>query len=454
MSARAIVIVGAGQAGGWAATTLRSRGYDGRVLLLGEEPHAPYERPPLSKAVLSGQAAADSTELFSTARLADLDIEFRPGIAATRLRVDDKQVELSDGASAGYDKLILCTGGRPVVPALPGVSSAAVHVLRTRDDAMRLRAQLGPGKHVVIVGGGWIGLEVAATARQSGSRVTVLEQAGRLCARSVQPGVSAHLAALHAAHGVEVRLGASLCAVHPQPDGRAVAELADGSAIAADAVVLGVGLQANDALARAAGIECERGVLVDAYCRTSAADVYAAGDVAVSVYGGAAHAGAVHAGAAHAGAALAGAADSGAVSVGAAQAGAAHAGAVHTGAIGRVRLESWQNAQDQGTAAALSALGESVPYTPSGAVWSEQYDAMVQIVGFPALAASEVLRPQAERRALLSVALDTRSRIVAAVAVDAPRELRQLRKWIAQGAVLDPALLQRPDVPLANAQIG
>ncbi|WP_454668741.1 NAD(P)/FAD-dependent oxidoreductase [Achromobacter kerstersii] len=444
MSARAIVIVGAGQAGGWAATTLRSRGYDGRVLLLGEEPHAPYERPPLSKAVLSGQAAADSTELFSAARLADLDIEFRPGIAATRLRVDDKQVELSDGASAGYDKLILCTGGRPVVPALPGVSSAAVHVLRTRDDAMRLRAQLGPGKHVVIVGGGWIGLEVAATARQSGSRVTVLEQAGRLCARSVQPGVSAHLAALHAAHGVEVRLGASLCAVHPQPDGRAVAELADGSAIAADAVVLGVGLQANDALARAAGIECERGVLVDAYCRTSAVDVYAAGDVAVSVYGGAAHAGA-----ALAGAALAGAADSGAVSVG-----AAHAGAAHTGAIGRVRLESWQNAQDQGTAAALSALGESVPYTPSGAVWSEQYDAMVQIVGFPALAASEVLRPQAESRALLSVALDAGSRIVAAVAVDAPRELRQLRKWIAQGAVLDPALLQRPDVPLANAQIG
>lgn len=439
MSARAIVIVGAGQAGGWAATTLRSRGYDGRVLLLGEEPHAPYERPPLSKAVLSGQAAADSTELFSAARLADLDIEFRPGIAATRLRVDDKQVELSDGASAGYDKLILCTGGRPVVPALPGVSSAAVHVLRTRDDAMRLRAQLGPGKHVVIVGGGWIGLEVAATARQSGSRVTVLEQAGRLCARSVQPGVSAHLAALHAAHGVEVRLGASLCAVHPQPDGRAVAELADGSAIAADAVVLGVGLQANDALARAAGIECERGVLVDAYCRTSAVDVYAAGDVAVSVYGGAVHTGAVHTGAALAGAA---------------HAGAAHAGAVHPGAVGRVRLESWQNAQDQGTAAALSALGESVPYTPSGAVWSEQYDAMVQIVGFPALAASEVLRPQAESRALLSMALDAGSRIVAAVAVDAPRELRQLRKWIAQGAVLDPALLQRPDVPLANAQIG
>ncbi|CAB3627801.1 NAD(P)/FAD-dependent oxidoreductase [Achromobacter pestifer] len=410
MNTGAIVIIGAGQAGGWAATTLRDRGYSGRVVLLGDEPHAPYERPPLSKAVLSGQAPAESTELFSAERLAALKIEFLPGIAASRLRLDDKQVDTSDGASIGYDKLILCTGGRPIVPPLPGLSCPGVHVLRTRDDALRLRARLGRGKHIVVVGGGWIGLEVAATARQAGSKVTVLEQAARLCARSVQPGVSAHLAALHAAHGVDLRLDARLLAVHAgEADGTSVAELADGTQIAADAIVLGVGLQANDALAREAGIDCDRGVLVDAFCRTSAADVYAAGDVAVSV---------------------------------------------HQGAGGRVRLESWQNAQDQGTAAALSALGETAPYQPTGAVWSEQYDAMVQIVGFPALAVSEVQRPQAESRALLSVSLDTEGRIVGGVTVDAVRDLRQLRKWIAQGAVLDPALLQRPDVPLANAQIG
>ena len=250
---------------------------------------------------------------------------------------------------------------------------------------------------------------MAATARQTGSAVTVLEQAPRLCARSVQPGVSAHLAALHAAHGVDIRVNAGLRAVLAQADGKPVAELADGTRIAADAVVLGVGLQANDALAREAGIACERGVLVDEYCRTSVQDVYAAGDVAVSA---------------------------------------------HAAAGGRVRLESWQNAQDQGTAAALSALGETAPYVPTGAVWSEQYDAMVQIIGFPARAACEVLRPQADGRALLSMALDAGGRIVAAVAVDAARDLRQLRKWIAQGAVLDPALLQRPDVPLASAQIG
>lgn len=409
MNTGAIVIVGAGQAGGWAAATLRDRGYAGRVVLLGDEPHAPYERPPLSKAVLGGQAPPESTELFSAQRLAQLDIEFQPGVSATRLRLRERQVDTSGGGALGYDKLILCMGGRPLVPALPGVDSAGVHVLRTRDDALRLRASLGPGKHLVIVGGGWIGLEVAATARQTGSTVTVLEQAPRLCARSVQPGVSAHLAALHAAHGVDIRVNAGLRAVQAQADGKAVAELADGTRIAADAVVLGVGLQPNDALARDAGIACGRGVLVDEYCRTSAEDVYAAGDVAV---------------------------------------------AAHAAAGGRIRLESWQNAQDQGTAAALSALGETAPYVPTGAVWSEQYDAMVQIVGFPALAACEVLRPQADGRALLSMALDAGGRLVAAVAVDAARDLRQLRKWIAQGAVLDPALLQRPDVPLASAQIG
>ncbi len=409
MSADTIVIIGAGQAGGWAATTLRGRGYGGRVVLLGDEPHAPYERPPLSKAVLGGQAPAESTELFSAQRLAALDIAFHAGIAATRLRLDEKQVETSDGASVGYDKLILCMGGRPVVPPLPGVGGPGVHVLRTRDDALRLRARLGPGRHVVIVGGGWIGLEVAATARQAGSRVTVLEQGPRLCARSVQPGVSAHLAALHGAHGVDLRLGVSLLAVQAQPDGRPVAELTDGTRLTADAVVLGVGLAANDALAREAGIDCDRGVRVDAHCRTSAPDVYAAGDVAVSA---------------------------------------------HAATGGWMRLESWQNAQDQGTAAALSALGESAPYVPTGAVWSEQYGAMVQIVGFPALAAREVLRPQAESERLLSVSLDAAGRAVAGVAVNAPRELRQLRKWIAQGAVLDPALVRRPDLPLASAQIG
>lgn len=409
MSAGAIVIVGAGQAGGWAAATLRGRGYRGRLVLLGDEPHAPYERPPLSKAVLGGQAGPESTELFSRERLAELEITFRPGVAATRLWPERHQVETCEGAVIDYDKLILCTGGRPIVPALPGVDGPAVHVLRTRDDALRLRARLGPGRRIVIAGGGWIGLEVAATARQAGCAATVLEQAPRLCARSVPSGVSAHLAALHAAQGVSLRLHTSLAAVHARPEGGCVAELADGSRLEADAVVLGVGMQANDALARQAGIACERGVLVDEYCRTSAPDVLAAGDVAV---------------------------------------------ARPAGGGGPIRLESWQNAQDQGAAAALSALDAGQPYLPSGAVWSEQYEAMVQIAGFPARAGREVLRPQADARALLSVALDEDGRVIGAVAVNAARELRQLRQWIAQGTRVDPVQLARADAPLSSARIG
>ena len=220
-----------------------------------------------------------------------------------------------------------------------------VCMLRTRADAERLRARLGPDRHVLIVGGGWIGLEVAATARQSGSKVTVLEREARLCARSVQPGVSAHLATLHAANGVALRLNAGLRAVGGSADGRPVAELADGSRSPPTRSCWAWALRPT-MLARDAGIACDRGVLVDERCRTSAPDVYAAGDVAVSARPGG----------------------------------------------GRLRLESWQNAQDQGTAAALSALGLGEAYRPTGAVWSEQYDAMVQIVGFPALAASEVLR--------------------------------------------------------------
>ena len=178
MNAGAIVIVGAGQAGGWAATTLRDRGYDGRIVLLGDEPHAPYERPPLSKAVLSGQALAESTELFAAAQA---------GVDGHRVRARrrgaaafaDRRVDTSAGRALAYDKLILCTGGRLTVPRC---RADGVHVLRTRADAERLRARLGPDRHVLIVGGGWIGLEVAATARQSGSKVTVLEREARLCA--------------------------------------------------------------------------------------------------------------------------------------------------------------------------------------------------------------------------------------------------------------------------------
>ena len=203
-----------------------------------------------------------------------------------------------------------------------------------------------------------------------------------------------------------MRLDAGLHSIAGGANGLALA-LSNGPAIEADAVVLGVGLQANDELARAAGLACDGGVVVDAYCRTSAPDVYAAGDVAV----------------------------------------------MQVAAAGRpLRLESWQNAQDQGAAAARAALGSEEPYVPSGAVWSEQYDTMIQSAGFLPRVAGEALRPLPAQRGLLSVALDDEGRAVAGVAINAGRDFRQLRKWVAQRARLDPALLARPDTPLAAAE--
>ncbi len=405
MSAGAIVIVGAGQAGGWAARALREAGYGGRVVLLGAEPHAPYERPPLSKAVLAGAAAPETTVLVAADELRQLDIDFRPGVAAVELRLAERTVRTADGSDLAYDKLLLCCGGRALVPRLPGVDLPGVHVLRTREDALRLRQALGQGRRLAVVGGGWIGLEAAATARQMGCQVTVVEQAARLCARSVMPRISDYLADLHRTHGVALRLDTGVRGIAARGPALAL-DLTNGPAIEADAVLLGVGLQPNDELARAAGLACEGGVVVDAYCRASAPDVYAAGDVAVTP----------------------------------------------VAAAGRLlRLESWQNAQDQAVAAARAALGQEAPYLPSGAVWSEQYDAMIQIAGFLPRAADEVLRPLPAQRGLLSVALDAEGRAVAGVAVNAGRDFRQVRKWLADGARLDPAALAQPDLPLAAA---
>ena len=323
-------------------------------MLLGDEPHAPYERPPLSKAVLSGEPWRKRARAVRRAQaLESMGIEFEPAsrrAAAARRGQAGGHVRRP---ALAYDKLILCTGGRPAVPALPGVTMT-VHVLRTRADAERLRARrLGPDRHVLIVGGGWIGLEVAATARSPAARSRCWS-ARRGCARSRAPNVGASGGA---ANGVALRLNAGLRAVGGSADGRPVAELADGSSIAADAIVLGVGLAPNDALARDAGIACDRGVLVDERCRTSAPDVRGR-RCAVS------------------------------------RGPAAAACGWSPGRTRRIR------------AAALSALGLGASVSADRRVWSEQYDAMVQIVGFPALAASEVLRPQADARALLSVALD------------------------------------------------
>ena len=382
------VIVGAGQAGACAARTLRDRGHAGRIVLCGAEAHAPYERPPLSKGLVTGATDAAETTLLGVAEMQALGIEFMPGRNAVALDPAARQVRFADGGALAYDKLLLATGGSPCRPPLPGFDSVRVRTLRTLDDALALRAALAAQPRLAIIGGGWIGLEVAATARMLGCAVTVIEAASRLCARSVMAPVSAFLRERHETAGVAVRVGQGVTALEEDAHGARVV-LADGTQVDADLVLLGVGMQPNDSLAREAGIACARGVLVDASCRSADPHVYAAGDVAVLA---------------------------------------------HPRVPEGLRLESWQNAQDQGTAAARAMLGEPVNYAPVPLVWSEQYEHMIQIAGFPALACRTVMRPVGTAGRLY-LGLDEAGTAVAAVGVDAGRDFRVARKLVEQSGM-------------------
>jgi 3-phenylpropionate/trans-cinnamate dioxygenase ferredoxin reductase subunit len=247
-----VLVIGAGQAGGWAAKTLREEGFGGEIVLVGEEAHPPHERPPLSKEVLLGLKPAESTYLWP----GGLAVDFRPRLRAVAIDRSARQVALSDGARLAYDRLVITTGARVRRLDRPGA-----HYLRTIEDAAALRAALLRGGRVLVIGGGWIGLETAAAARKLGCAVTLVESAERLCARVLPPILSDYLKRLHERHGVELRLGT---AATPE----------------ADTVVVGIGVVPNVELAEAAGLAIANGIAVDAFGATSDPDIYAAGDVA------------------------------------------------------------------------------------------------------------------------------------------------------------------------------
>jgi 3-phenylpropionate/trans-cinnamate dioxygenase ferredoxin reductase subunit len=403
-AAGTIVIIGAGQAGGWAAQTLRKVGFAGQIVLIGDELHPPHERPPLSKAVLAGEAAPQSTWLQKSDAFDALALEWRPGTKVTRIDRAAKQLELADGETLVYDKLILCTGGRARTLPVPGADGPGVHTLRKIDDALALAPLLKPGRHVVVVGGGWIGLEVAATARKRGADVVVVEAQSRLCERTVPSEISEHLLALHRTHGTRVLLGAGVSGFSAGDDGRSAVTLADGSVLACDAIVVGVGLVPNDELARDAGLACDGGVIVDARCRTSDPDVLAAGDVAV---------------------------------------------ADNPWAGRRLRLESWQNAQEQGIAAARSALGLEVDYRPLPWFWSDQYGMNLQIYGIPTPSLRVVLRGVAGSDSFVLFYLEG-DVVKAAIGPNAARDLRFARRLIEQRKPVDLQRLADVTVPMSK----
>ncbi|HLU78618.1 MAG TPA: FAD-dependent oxidoreductase [Burkholderiaceae bacterium] len=401
MTTGTVVIVGGGQAGAWAARSLRDLGHAGPIVMVSEERHAPYERPPLSKEILLGTGSADELTIHSHEELAALHIDVRPGVRCTSLDREGRRVILEGGEQLVYDTLILATGGRARRLDLPGVDSPRVHTLRTLDDAHRLRAALtGEPGHVLVVGGGWIGLEVAASARALGAEVTVLEAADRLCARSVAPDVSAALLDLHREQGVSVRLETSLTALQDQDD-RLRVTLSDGTQLECQHLIMAAGLVANDELAVQAGLQCANGVLVDRQCRSSDPHIYAAGDVAV----------------------------------------------METSLAGRrMRLESWQNAQDQGMAVAQAIMGQDVDYCPVPMVWSQQYDQFIQISGH--VHAGDQWTERRTSTGILRFYLDATGTVVAAIGMNAGRDFRFARQLVERKARVPAAVLADPGQPL------
>lgn len=332
------VIVGAGQAAAQAAASLRQAGYDGGLVMVGDEPHPPYQRPPLSKKHLAGELHGDRLALKAESYWAEAGIDLRLGAEARAIDVEGRRIELADGTRLPYARLLLATGSRPRSLALPGADLAGVHRLRGRTDVIRFQAELVPGARLAIVGGGYIGLEVAATARELGLDVTVIEAADRLLGRVVAPAVSAFFHALHAGRGVAIRTGAAVAGLEGIERVGGV-RLSDGTLVPADVVLVAAGGLPNDEIARAAGLATQDGILVDEATRTSAPDVFAAGDVA----------------------------------------------RFPSRRYGRlVRLESVQNAIDQAKAAASAMLGESPSYDPVPWFWSDQYDVKLQIAGLSA----------------------------------------------------------------------
>ncbi|MFZ0206358.1 MAG: FAD-dependent oxidoreductase, partial [Roseiarcus sp.] len=277
MDLREIIVVGAGEAGARAVVALREQGWDGALTLIGEERHAPYERPPLSKSAIVPEAPPELPVIADARQLGDLGVDVVAGVTATRIDARMRTVHLADGRALRYDKLVLATGARPRRLTLPGAELGLL--LRTYEDSLALRERFHPGARIAIVGGGFIGLELAASARVLGCVVQVVEAAQRVLQRATPPEISTILAERHEREGVEILTGVSV-AGFAREGAHEIVTLADGRRLEADAIVVGVGAAPEVSLAAAAGLAIDNGVAVDGRLRTSDPDIFAGGDCA------------------------------------------------------------------------------------------------------------------------------------------------------------------------------
>lgn len=395
-----VLIVGAGQAGAEVASALRLGGYDAPITLIGEEPHAPYRRPPLSKEYLAGKASREQLYVKPVETYLRQNIELRVGQRVVGLDREHRQVRLDNGEFLPYRHLVLATGGRPRLLHVPGSEAENLHYIRTLTDIDRLREDFQPGKRLLVVGGGYIGLETAAVAIEQGLHVTLLESAGRLLERVAAPQLSAFYQQLHEQHGVRVLTGSQLLGFK---GGRRI-QLAQTSAglLEVDLVVAGIGLSANIELARDAGLEVSDAIHTDAHARTSDPHILAIGDCASfpsDFY------------------------------------------------QRRLRLESVQNAQEQARAAASTLLGTDKPYDPVPWFWSDQYGLKLQMVGLSQGYQQAVVRGAPASHAF-SVFYLRDGRIVSVDSINRPQDFLLGKRLVAARSIASAEQLADPQLPL------
>ena len=387
------VVIGAGQAAIWTAKTLRSEGYAGSITVIGDEDHAFYERPPLSKQVLLGDATHESLQIFKDDVVDALDIELLKPVTVTHIDRQSKTVYTNDDQKIPYDKLLIATGSKAKIPVETWTSYDNVVSLRNIKDSLHIGDKLKKVNKVGIIGGGWIGLEVAASLAKRDIDVTVYEMNDRLCARSVSQAVSDYLFNLHEQHGVHIKLSCKNIDLNQSDTDQSVRIQVDNDTANYDLVFLGTGAHINKEIAELSGLETSDGIVVDEYCQTSDADVYAAGDVAI-----------------------------------------------HPG-LGFC-IQSWSNAQHQGIIAAQSMLGKQIPYEETPWLWSDQYDKNIQILGSPIdIDHYQLIIREDDTGDDCFFYLDDDKKLRYLVAVNNNKIVKIAKRWIKADLPLDPKVL-------------
>ena len=398
------IVVGASHAAVQLIISLRQNGWEGSITVISDEAHLPYKRPPLSKGYLANTIADEQLALRAPAAYEKLDVTFKLSTTVTAIDTDNKQVHLDSGETLNFDKLALCTGARARPLPIPGADLNAIHYLRTMDDVKGIQVSSAAAKNAVIIGGGYIGLETAASLNKLGVKVTILETESRLLKRVASPQVSAFYLRLHTEEGIDIRLNTQAAELVGEQTLNQVI-CADGTAIDADMAIIGIGVIANTELASDAGLTVDNGILVNALAQTSHSDIVAAGDCTN-----------------------------------------------HPNPIlnRNLRLESVPNATEQAKAAAASLCGIEKPYAELPWFWSDQFDVKLQIAGMNQGYTEAVVRGDIDNGRSFSVFYTANNKILAADCINRPKDFMLAKKLILQNTDCDPATLADENIELKS----